>query len=101
MHKSLRPFIGGSHQIYLVICKVIRVAQRTEDWRASLDRREAVAVVAVDSSKAFDSVCLPLLLAKLKAYGFTDDGLGLTTAYLLAWPFVIQFLCERSQLLCV
>ena len=50
----------------------------TEDWRASLDRREAV-----DLSKAFDSICHPLLLAKLKAYGFTDDALGLMAAYLL------------------
>ena len=84
MIKCTRPFIGGSHQIYLVIREVIRVAQRTEDWRASLDRRETLAVVAVDSSKAFDSVCqLPLLLAKFKAYGFTDDSLGLKTAYLL------------------
>ena len=40
-------------------------------------------VVAVDLSKAFDSVCHPLLLAKLKAYGFTDDALELMTAYLL------------------
>lgn len=55
----------------------------TEDWRACLDRRETVAVVAVDLSKAFDSVCHPLLLAKLKAYGFTDDALELMTAYLL------------------
>ena len=45
----------------------------TEDWRASLDRREAV----------FDSVCHPLLLAKLKSYGFKDDALELMTAYLL------------------
>ena len=34
----------------------------TEDWRASLDIREAVTVVAVDLTKAFDSVCHPLLL---------------------------------------
>ena len=42
-------------------------------------------MVAVDSSKAFDSVCLPLLLAKLKAYGFTDDALELMTARLSSW----------------
>ena len=38
--------------------------------------------MAVDLSKAFDSVCHPLLLAKLKAYGFTDDALKLMAAYL-------------------
>ena len=29
-----------------------------EDWRLSLDNREAVAVLAIDLSKAFDSVQL-------------------------------------------
>ena len=53
----------------------------TEDWRASLDRREAVAAVAVDLSKAFDSVCHSLLLAKLTAYGFSGRALQLMTAY--------------------
>ena len=51
----------------------------TEDWRAS--RREAVAAVAVDLSKAFDSVCHSLL-AKLTAYGFSGRALQLMTAYL-------------------
>ena len=59
----------------------------TEDWRASLDRREAVAAVAVDLSKAFDSVCHSLLLAKLTAYGFSGRALQLMTKYL----------CERKQ----
>ena len=59
----------------------------TEDWRASLDRREAVAAVAVDLSKAFDSVCHSLILAKLTAYGFSGRALLLMTAYL----------CERKQ----
>ena len=54
-HLMYEALIRGCHQIYLAICKVIRVAQRTEDWRASLDRREAFAAVAVDQNKAFDS----------------------------------------------
>ena len=54
----------------------------TEDWRAGLDNREAVAAVAIDLSKAFDSVCHSLLLAKLQAYGFSDDAVGLMTAYI-------------------
>ena len=54
----------------------------TEDRRASLDIREALAVVAVDLPKTFDSVCHPLLSAKLKAYGFTDNALELMTVYL-------------------
>ena len=42
----------------------------TEDWRNSIDNKEAVAAVAVDFSKAFDAINHRLLLAKLKAYGF-------------------------------
>ena len=49
----------------------------TEDWRGSLDRRESALAVAVDLSKAFDSVNSNLLLAKLKAYGFSQPALSL------------------------
>ena len=43
----------------------------TEDWRNSIDNKEAVAAVALDFSKAFDAINHRLLLAKLKAYGLT------------------------------
>ena len=44
----------------------------TEDWRNSIDNKEAVVAVAVDLSKAFDAINHSLLLAKLKAYGFSS-----------------------------
>ena len=55
----------------------------TEDWRDCLDNREAVAAVAVDLSKAFDSICHNLLLAKLQAYGLSQPALDLISSYLL------------------
>ena len=53
-----------------------------EDRRLSLDNREAVATLSIYLSKAFDSVCHSLLLAKLRAYGFTDQALELMRNYL-------------------
>ena len=55
----------------------------TGDWRNSIDNKEAVAAVAVDLSKAFDAINHSLLLAKLKAYGFSPHALELMSTYLL------------------
>lgn len=52
----------------------------TEDWRRSLNDREAVMAVAVDLSKAFDSINHNLLMAKLKAYGFSPAALNLMSS---------------------
>ena len=55
----------------------------TEDWRRSLDNRESAMAVAVDLSKAFDSINHNLLLAKLKAYGLSQSTMSLMSSYLL------------------
>ena len=53
----------------------------TEDWRQALDLKKDVRVIAVDLSKAFDSICLNLLLAKLRAYGRQDSANRLIQSY--------------------
>ena len=52
----------------------------TDDWRQALDNKKDVAVIAIDLSKAFDSIYL--LLAKLKAYGVRDSAIKLIQSYL-------------------
>ena len=73
---NLSGYLNGHSSCSALLIKT------TEDWRASLHRREAVSAVAVDLSKAFDSVCQSLLLAKLTAYCFSGRALQLMTAYL-------------------
>jgi len=79
-HNVLSSNLSGimkTHSCCTVLLKM------TEDWRNSVDNKEAVAAVAVDLSKALDAINYSLLLAKLKAYGFSTHVLELMSTYLL------------------
>ncbi|KAL9964216.1 hypothetical protein ACROYT_G027827 [Oculina patagonica] len=54
----------------------------TEHWKEEVDKRNAIAAIAIDLSKAFD--CLPheLILEKLKFYGMEDKAVALLYSYL-------------------
>ena len=54
----------------------------TEDFRASLDDNKHCVAVAIDLSKAFDSVCHGLLVVKLSAYGFSPEATMLMRSFL-------------------
>lgn len=53
-----------------------------EDWRFALDKKMVVGCVAMDLSKAFDSIPHGLLIAKLNAYGVSKDACSLLHSYL-------------------
>ena len=53
-----------------------------EGWRKARDNKLAVSILSTDMSKAFDSLHPPLLLSKLKAYGFQDNTIQLLNSYL-------------------
>ena len=53
-----------------------------ENWEKQLDNGEKIGVLIMDLSKAFDTSNHSLLLAKLKAYGFSNQALSLLQSYL-------------------
>ena len=48
-----------------------------EKWKRPLDKGEYVSALFVDPPKAFDTTNHDLLIAKLKAYGFSKEALKL------------------------
>ena len=53
-----------------------------EKWKSVLDKGEYVCCLFMDLSKAFDTINYDILLAKLKAYGFSNKSVALMCSYL-------------------
>ena len=53
-----------------------------EKWKKAVHNGEYVSALFLDLSKAFDTINHDLLLAKLKAYGFSSNALKLMHDYL-------------------
>ena len=53
-----------------------------ENWRRALDNVDwVVGLLSTGMSKALDYLHHPLLLAKLRGYGFHESGINLMQAY--------------------
>ena len=60
----------------------------SDKLRKARDNKVAVSILSTDMSKAFDSLHPPLLLSKLRAYGFQESAVQLLNSYL----------CDRVKL---
>ena len=79
MKNKFSPYLCGfrkKHNAQYSLLKMI------ENWKKQLDNGEKVGVIFMDLSKAFDTINHSLLLAKLKAYGFSNQALSLLQSYL-------------------
>ena len=56
--------------------------QMYDSWVEEVEKKQLTGVCFLDLSAAFDIVDHPLLLQKLKLYGFAEDSLGWVESYL-------------------
>ena len=61
---NMSRFLGG-HSYCTALVKIVN------DWRLAVDFRKVTGFIAMDLSRAFDSICL---LAKLHGYGVDEGG---------------------------
>ena len=81
------PFIENRLSIFLSAYRPSYSSQHVpncliEEWRQQLDNDHFEEAVLMDLSKAFDCILHDLLLAKLSAYGLSDDALAYMFSYL-------------------
>ena len=72
---NMSEFLRG-HSCCTALVKMV------DDWRLALDSKKVTGSVAIDLSKALDSICHNLLLAKLRAYGVGEETIDFLDSYL-------------------
>ena len=79
INKYLSPFLCGYRKGFSAQTALISLI---ENWKCQLDEGGFGGAVLMDLSKAFDTINHELLLAKLHAYGFSENALQIINSYL-------------------
>ena len=77
--KHLSPHICEYRKGYSIQTALISMPEK---WKLSMDNKGFAGGVLMDLSKVFDTINHQLLLAKLHAYGFSQQALAIICSYL-------------------
>ena len=77
--KILSNFISAYRKTYSSNHVLLRLI---ENWKKFLDNKKFVGTVLIDLSKSFDCIPHDLLVAKLHAYGLTEEAVTFIYFYL-------------------
>ena len=75
----LSKFVSACRKSYSSNHVLLRLI---ENWKKSLDNENFVGTILMDLSKAFDCISHDLLVAKLHAYGLSNDAVTFIYSYL-------------------
>ncbi len=78
------PFLSAFQKMYNCQSALMHLV---ESWTRALDKDENVEAIMMDLSKAFDCISHELLIAKLSAYGFSNN----------ACKFILNYLSNQQQ----
>ena len=87
-------FLCGFRKGFSTQTSLIRLLHK---WQQSLDLKGIIGTVLIDLSKAYDCIHHNLLLAKLKAYGFSNKSISLLKSYLTGRKQRVKILSSFSE----
>ena len=79
INKCLSEFVAAYRKCYSSSHVLIKLV---ENWKKELDNKKYVGAILMDLSKAFDCIPHELLIAKMDAYGFSENALTFFFSYL-------------------
>ena len=79
VEEYLSPYLCGYRKGFSTQQALLSLLER---WKNVLDKKGYDGAVLMDLSKAFDKLNHDLLMAKLHAYGFSEESLQLIKSYL-------------------
>ena len=79
INQFLSPYLWGYREGFSTQQALVSLIEK---WKAILNKNGYAGALFMDFSKEFDTINHDFLIAKLNAYGFTKNSLGLIKSYL-------------------